>query len=199
MASIASPYIDARGNFVVNADAEVPMTLPMTPGSDIHVSAGLVPQKKLSLLREWRTRARRWRLDRLCASRCPTVRRRACLRSSALPWRRRSKASPTHTSSAEVLAQQPTAGGVVKTGTVISLSVCDGPGVKVPVVVDKTQAQAVQALKAVGLYAIIMSMPPGSGPDDPVTGQFPAGGTIVASGSYVTLNVSTGPIVVPEA
>lgn len=53
LSSIESPYIYPDGSFYINAGVEVPLTLLMVPGSDVHVTTGLLPQKKLGLLREW--------------------------------------------------------------------------------------------------------------------------------------------------
>ncbi|MFG2099750.1 DUF3892 domain-containing protein [Micromonospora echinaurantiaca] len=50
---ITSPYVDTSGTFTVNPGVPVPLTLLMVPGSDVHVTAGLVPQKAVGLLREW--------------------------------------------------------------------------------------------------------------------------------------------------
>ncbi|MGW5672559.1 DUF3892 domain-containing protein [Micromonospora sp. NPDC003776] len=50
---LTSPYVDTSGVFTVNPGVPVPLTLLMVPGSDVHVTAGLVPQKSVGLLREW--------------------------------------------------------------------------------------------------------------------------------------------------
>ncbi|MEH0972628.1 DUF3892 domain-containing protein [Micromonospora sp. CPCC 205546] len=54
---ITSPYVDTSGVFTVNPGVPVPLTLLMVPGSDVHVTAGLVPQKSVGLLREWTSSA----------------------------------------------------------------------------------------------------------------------------------------------
>lgn len=50
---LRSPYLDASGTFTVTPGVPVPVTLLMAPGSDVHVTTGLVPQKGIGLLREW--------------------------------------------------------------------------------------------------------------------------------------------------
>jgi Protein of unknown function (DUF3892) len=51
--SIDSPYVDQSASFFVNPGIEVPLTLLMVPGSDVHVTTGLLPQKRVGLVREW--------------------------------------------------------------------------------------------------------------------------------------------------
>jgi hypothetical protein len=51
--TIDSPYVSQSGSFFVNPGIEVPLTLLMMPGSDVHVTTGLLPQKSVGLLREW--------------------------------------------------------------------------------------------------------------------------------------------------
>ncbi|MEH0981862.1 DUF3892 domain-containing protein [Micromonospora sp. CPCC 205556] len=50
---ITSPYVDTSGVFTINPGLPVPLTLLMVPGSDVHVTVGLLPQKSVGLLREW--------------------------------------------------------------------------------------------------------------------------------------------------
>jgi hypothetical protein len=50
---IAAPYVDPRASFDVYPERAVPLTLLMVPGSDVHVTTGLLPQKKVGLMREW--------------------------------------------------------------------------------------------------------------------------------------------------
>jgi Protein of unknown function (DUF3892) len=50
---IDSLYVDPTGTFFVNPGLSVPITLLMVPGSDVHVTTGLLPQKAVGLLRDW--------------------------------------------------------------------------------------------------------------------------------------------------
>jgi len=51
--TIDSPYVDQSGTFFVNPGVSVPITLLMMPGSEVHVTTGLLPQKSVGLLRDW--------------------------------------------------------------------------------------------------------------------------------------------------
>lgn len=51
--TIDSPYIDKSGVFYANSGRIVPLTLLMMPCTDVHVTTGLLPQKKAGLLKEW--------------------------------------------------------------------------------------------------------------------------------------------------
>jgi hypothetical protein len=53
LASLDSPYIDQSGFFYATPGTTVALTLLMMPGSDVHVTTGLLPQKKVSLMRDW--------------------------------------------------------------------------------------------------------------------------------------------------
>ena len=48
-----SSYIDADASFDIAPNVDVPLLLLMSPGSDLHVTTGLVPQKRIGLMREW--------------------------------------------------------------------------------------------------------------------------------------------------
>ncbi len=50
---LTSTYLDTTGTFYVNPGVPVALTLLMTPGSDVHVTVGLLPQKSVGLMREW--------------------------------------------------------------------------------------------------------------------------------------------------
>ncbi|GAA2710431.1 DUF3892 domain-containing protein [Micromonospora olivasterospora] len=54
---LRSPYLETSGTFTVTPGVPVPVTLLMAPGSDVHITTGLVPQKGVGLLREWTGRA----------------------------------------------------------------------------------------------------------------------------------------------
>lgn len=101
-----------------------------------------------------------------------------------------------------VLGQDPAAGKEFRSGTKVNLSVSKGPKpIPVPSVVEKTEADAVAALKAVGLVGAVApeqvnsrTVPAGS-----VVSQAPAGGELKA-GDTVTLTISKGPkmVAVPD-
>ncbi|MEO8221609.1 MAG: Stk1 family PASTA domain-containing Ser/Thr kinase [Specibacter sp.] len=94
-----------------------------------------------------------------------------------------------------VLSQDPAAGKDFRANTKVNLTVSKGPKpVPVPAVAGKTEADAVAALKAVGLVAAVaperansLTVPNGS-----VISQTPASGNLKA-GDTVTLTVSKGP------
>lgn len=52
-ASGESSFIDADASFDIAPNVDVPLLLLMSPGSDVHVTTGLVPQKRIGLMREW--------------------------------------------------------------------------------------------------------------------------------------------------
>lgn len=94
-----------------------------------------------------------------------------------------------------VLAQAPRPGNPVRHGTPVDLTVSKGPKpIPVPDVRGQKQAEAVKAIEAAGLKAVIAdetvhdrSVPKGSvAAQDPATGNLTKGGT-------VTLTVSKGP------
>jgi beta-lactam-binding protein with PASTA domain len=74
-ASGGTPYIDAAASFDIAPNVDVPLLLLMSPGSDVHVTTGLVPQKRIGLMREWTSPA----LSRLS----PVLRVGPVLRDSA--------------------------------------------------------------------------------------------------------------------
>ncbi|MHA7270345.1 Stk1 family PASTA domain-containing Ser/Thr kinase [Arthrobacter sp. HLT1-20] len=101
-----------------------------------------------------------------------------------------------------VLSQNPAAGKEFRANTKVNLVASKGPKpIPVPAVAGKTEADAVAALKAVGLVAAIaperansLTVPAGS-----VISQNPAAGNLKA-GDTVTLTISQGPrmIAVPN-
>jgi hypothetical protein len=52
-APLASPFLDTSGVFEINPGRPVPLTLLVMPGTDVHVTAGVVPRKRVGMLREW--------------------------------------------------------------------------------------------------------------------------------------------------
>lgn len=94
-----------------------------------------------------------------------------------------------------VLAQDPAAGTAVKRGTPVSFTVSKGPQpIPVPDVRGKSQDDAVKALEAAGLKAVIApeTVNDRTVPKGAVAAQTPASGTLT-KGQSVTLTVSKGP------
>ena len=52
-APVDSAYIDATGVFEINPGRPVPLILLVMPGTDVHVTTGVVPRKRVGMLREW--------------------------------------------------------------------------------------------------------------------------------------------------
>jgi hypothetical protein len=52
-APLESPFLDASGVFEVNPGRPVPLTLLVMPGTDVHMTTGVVPCKRVGMLREW--------------------------------------------------------------------------------------------------------------------------------------------------
>lgn len=48
-----STYVDLSASFDVQPEQTVDLTLLMVPGADVHVTLGLLPQKKVGMRREW--------------------------------------------------------------------------------------------------------------------------------------------------
>ena len=71
---LTNPYVDTSGVFYVNPGVPVTLTMLMTPGSDVHVTVGLLPQKAVGMVREWTAPA----LSRLS----PALRRGPVLRDA---------------------------------------------------------------------------------------------------------------------
>jgi PASTA domain len=88
-----------------------------------------------------------------------------------------------------VLAQSPPGGTVDSVGSMVEITVSLGE-VAVPDVLGDESAAAVQAIKAAGLTAV--TLPPVNSCTDPgtVQSQSPPGGTLVAPGSQVDIQVS---------
>jgi hypothetical protein len=51
--SITSDYIDLSSSFNVQPEQIMPLTLLVVPGTDIHVTTGLLPQKRIGMRRDW--------------------------------------------------------------------------------------------------------------------------------------------------
>jgi serine/threonine-protein kinase len=93
-----------------------------------------------------------------------------------------------------VISQAPAAGQRQQKGNNVNIVVSSGkPKVQVPSVVGMSRDNAVATLTNAGLEASPVVDVPSSKPTGTVTGQDPAGGTTVVSGSRVRINVSSGP------
>jgi beta-lactam-binding protein with PASTA domain len=91
-----------------------------------------------------------------------------------------------------VVAQDPRAGEPAAPETVVRINVSQGTGrVVVPDVVGSTSSQARDELGQVGLEGRIVQVPSAE-PEGTVVAQSPTGGSEVARGSSVRLNVSDG-------
>jgi eukaryotic-like serine/threonine-protein kinase len=94
--------------------------------------------------------------------------------------------------SGDVISQDPAGGKTVDKGTVVGLVVSRGPSsVTVPNVVSLTEANAVAQLTNAGLNGEVVQVP-STVASGKVVAQNPTGGTKVAPGSRVRLNVSKG-------
>jgi hypothetical protein len=51
--TITSGYVDLSPSFDVQPEQVVPLTLLVVPGTDIHVTTGLLPQKQIGMRRDW--------------------------------------------------------------------------------------------------------------------------------------------------
>ena len=89
-----------------------------------------------------------------------------------------------------VLSQTPQAGTKVDSGSTVNITVSNGK-VKVPDVVNKTEAQAKSDLINAGFQVNVVQQPDPS-PVGTVLAQSPQGGTTAARGSQVTITVSSG-------
>jgi serine/threonine-protein kinase len=93
-----------------------------------------------------------------------------------------------------VLAQNPSAGTDVLTGTQVRLNVSKGvEEIETPNVVGQPQQQAQQALTDAGLKVEVSEQPSDDVPEGQVISQAPQAGVAVAKGSTVRLVVSSGP------
>ncbi|HET6497250.1 MAG TPA: PASTA domain-containing protein [Thermoleophilia bacterium] len=103
-----------------------------------------------------------------------------------------------------VVAQDPAAGQEVAEGGLVALTVSTGaspsptPTSAVPNVVGTTEAVAVQNLEGAGFVAVI-AKEASLTPAGQVVSQSPTAGVMAASGSNVTITVSTGPAVEPTS
>ncbi|MHA7304587.1 Stk1 family PASTA domain-containing Ser/Thr kinase [Arthrobacter sp. TMN-49] len=98
-----------------------------------------------------------------------------------------------------VLRQDPAAGKEFRANTKVNLVASKGPKpIPVPAVAGKTEADAVAALKAVGLVPAIVPERANSAtvPSGSVISQTPASGNLTAGGA-VTLTLSKGPRMIP--
>src|SRR5919205_1292236 len=91
-----------------------------------------------------------------------------------------------------VTAQRPAAGGAVKKGSTVALTVSKGPQrVAVPNVVGRRRDGAIARLRSAGLHAAVFSVP-SSSPRGFVVAQNPQAGSKAPKGSRVRINVSQG-------
>jgi hypothetical protein len=51
--AITSDYVNLAASFDVQAEQAVPLTLLVVPGTDVHVTLGLLPQKTIGMRRDW--------------------------------------------------------------------------------------------------------------------------------------------------
>jgi beta-lactam-binding protein with PASTA domain len=109
-----------------------------------------------------------------------------------------STASSGTVPSGSVISESPLAGTSVATGSAVSLTVSTGAvPVSVPNVVGLTQAAATSALTGAGLIVgTVSTTSSGTVPSGSVISENPVAGTSVATGSSVSLSVSTGPVLV---
>jgi serine/threonine protein kinase/beta-lactam-binding protein with PASTA domain len=100
----------------------------------------------------------------------------------------------------KVFKQDPNAGARVAEQTLVSYSICAGPGsVAVPPVVGQTQDDAVAALRAAGLVPQVNQVDGLKKDAGKVISTNPTPGTSVQKGSQVVLSVSRGnQVVVPD-
>ncbi|MEJ7568168.1 MAG: PASTA domain-containing protein [Gaiellaceae bacterium] len=92
-----------------------------------------------------------------------------------------------------VIRQEPAAGGNLKEGSTVALTVSKGPEpVEVPDVVGTTSSEATATLRDAGLEANLVPVP-SDRTAGTVLAQNPAAGTTAKSGSKVRLNVAQAP------
>ena len=95
-----------------------------------------------------------------------------------------------------VVSQDPVAGDSAAEGSTVTLTISLGPQpvtVATPDVVGSSEAVAVAAIEAAGLVAAVNLANDPVVPEGDVISQTPVGGTIVDTGSTVTITVSIGP------
>jgi serine/threonine-protein kinase len=100
-----------------------------------------------------------------------------------------------------VLAQSPAGGQSAARGTVVQLTVSNGPGNKqIPDVGGQTESAATSALKKAGFQVASTQAASATVPQGSVISTTPAALSIAPAGSTVQLNVSSGPrqVVVPN-
>jgi hypothetical protein len=90
-----------------------------------------------------------------------------------------------------VWSQSPSGGSIVVTGSTVTMQVRDSVPATVPDVIEMMKANAESAIRAAGLVPAFTGL---SGSGAWVSSQSPNGGTIVARGSTVTMQLRTGPI-----
>ena len=96
----------------------------------------------------------------------------------------------------QVIAQAPTAGTSVLLGSLVDLSVSQGPmPVAVPFLVGKPLQVANTELKGLGFTVIVILVPSATNPVGEVLAQSPAFGTVLppTTANPITLTVSAGP------
>src|SRR5205807_70838 len=103
--------------------------------------------------------------------------------------------SSTTVAAGSVISESPTAGTMVAVGSAVSLVVSSGPAqVAVPNVVGQMQAAAASAITGAGLtVGAVTQQSSSTVAAGSVISESPAAGTKVASGSAVSLVVSSGP------
>ncbi|MCU1480280.1 MAG: hypothetical protein JWQ19_1066 [Subtercola sp.] len=95
-----------------------------------------------------------------------------------------------------VLASDPAVGTTVPIGSVVNLTAASGSNL-VPPIVSLTQAEAIDAVQAAGLVAVVTFLPSSSRTAGTVSSTSPRTGTRVALGSSVTIAVAQPPVPVP--
>jgi eukaryotic-like serine/threonine-protein kinase len=104
---------------------------------------------------------------------------------------------PSDQPAGTVVAQDPKAGTMVVTGTLVHVNVAKGPTqVGVPLVVGEMYDQAATQLQSQG-FAVARKDVASTQPTGTVISQSPAGGVAAPTGSTVTLSVSLGPPATP--
>lgn len=97
----------------------------------------------------------------------------------------------------EVLSQAPAPNSIVPLGSAVSIVVSSGP-VTVPSVIGQTSGQAQTVLETARLIVGPIRTVGSAAPAGQVLVQKPPAGTLVAPGSAVKLDVSSGPVVTPD-
>lgn len=98
-----------------------------------------------------------------------------------------------------VINQIPAAGDIVIPGSAVALEISSGPGpvVTVPTVVGQGQGAVAALLQAAGLVVGAVTTVNSALPAGQVLTQTPGAGAQVVPGSAVTLEIASGPVIVP--